>query len=130
MKILVDNSTDLVVALAFEIDKSPSSKSNSDKDYAYYSCKDKHGNMIPNKGFEGSYRIYDTGNDKVIEKELLNATIPGDYYIEDGKLVTKGSYSLNEIRKVKREVSYIKNTLEINQLDLLYEISRMQLGLS
>ena len=130
MKLLVDKSNDLIVALAYDINKTSASKYNPDRDYAYYSCKDKDGNMIPNKAFEGAYYIYDTGNDKVIEKELLNANIPGDYAIEDGRIVTKGSYSLDEIRKVKREVSYIKNTLEINQLDLLYEISLMQLGLA
>lgn len=126
MKILVDKNTDTIVGLSYDIEEQV--PKDNENDLHIFILKDKQKNTI--KRFKGEYYIFDTGDDSVIEKELMEADLSdGLYCIQDGDIVLKNAYSLNEIRKVKREVEYIKNTLEINQLELLYELSLLQLGL-
>ena len=128
MKILVNKIDDSIVDLAYDIDITHNEDENSDGE-TIFQLKDEYGQIIPNKSYGGEYYIFDTGDDEVINKELMEAELPGLYCIEDGCIILKGAYSLNEIRKVKRDVSYIANTLELNQLEILYELSLLQLGL-
>lgn len=128
MKLLVGKDSDLIMAIAYDIDILQTNYPENSNERVYL-LKDEKG-LVYDDPIQGEFYIYDTGNDPVIDKELKEADLPGRYCIENGEICMKDAYSLNEIRQVKRDVAYIINTLELNQIELMYELSLLQLGLS
>lgn len=123
MKLLVHEGTDEILFLADDIEElGPANDANNNNIYELkYNDKD-------SIFHHGKCYIYDTGDDPIINQELLEADIPGNYCIEDGNIVMKAAYSLSEIKKVKRDTAKLINMLEVGQLNLLYEMSLLQLG--
>ena len=125
MKLLVQKEDDNTIeAMAYDIEEIIDPESH---EYIYI-LKDEKGIPIGNP-YTGNYYIFDIGNDEVLIDELKHVVDIHWYCVEDGCIKLKGSTSLNEIREVKRMVNYIKNTIELNELELLYQISLLILGL-
>ena len=131
MKVLVDSYTDTILSIAYDIDEITLQEANSEDEEPkkIYQLKDENEQPI-GIPFAGQCYIYDTGNNEVINKELREAELPGKYLIEDGNIVVQENCIMNELKKVKRDATYIINTLELNQVELMYELSLLQLGLN
>ena len=126
MKILAGADDGYILAIGEDVELIGTDDSTEEDIYRF---KDKNGKFYGD-AHQGKFIIFDTGDDEVLNKELMEAELPGNYCIEDGRIIIKQAASLNMIREVKRDVSYIINTLELNQLEILYELSLLQLGLT
>lgn len=131
MKVLVDAYTNTILNIAYDIEETPLDDNDPEEQEAkkIYQLKDENEQPI-GIPFAGQCYIYDTGDNEVINKELREAELPGKYLIEDGNIVVQENCIMNELKKVKRDASYIINTLELNQVELMYELSLIQLGLN
>lgn len=125
MKLLVHKGTDEILMLADEIEEI--GPANDQDNNMLYELKwnDQNNSTF----YKGKCYIYDTGDDPIVNEELSLADLPGNYCIEDGCIVMKSNYSLTEIKNVKRDTTRLISMLEVSILDLLYELSLLQLGI-
>ena len=127
MKLLVHQGTDEILFLADDIEDLGRIENDQNDDSMYKLIY--HEKNTPEEYYKGKCYIYDTGDDPIINKELMEANLPGEYCIQDGNIILKPGYAMTEIKSVKRNTERLISILEVNQLELLYELSLLQLGI-
>ena len=123
MKVLVNKITNEIMFISNDIELREVDGTND----MCYCLKNEAGEEFDH--IVGDYYIFDTGENEELAEELANLENPGLYCIVDGVVKSKNDYILCEINRAKRETTELIKDLELNQIELLYEMSLLQLGL-
>ena len=120
MKVLVEKYTKRIFTYAFDIDTESIELSDDTK----YLLKSQSGEVY--NTVIGQYLIFDTGDNKELEDEIIHLPNIYDYCIINGKL-EKVNPTIDDILKTNIALMDYVRALEINQVEILYELSIIEL---
>lgn len=124
MKLLVAHDHDIINALAYDIEDIE----DPDTHEHMWQLIDEQGIPYGDPYDYDNYYVYVVDDPYIID-ELKNVPEITKYCIQGGRIVYLEDYSLDEIKRLKREVEKMRDNLEVTQVEMLYDISLLILGL-
>ncbi len=120
MKVLVEKYTRRIFTYADDIDVEPIELSDESKYILKTSSGETFNTII------GEYLIFDTGDNKELEDEIKHLPNIHEYCIVNGKL-EKANPTIDDAIKTNIDLMNYVRALEINQVEILYELSLLEL---